>query len=71
MGRIQPQVQTLQYSGPVLSYYIDKFRPPEIIQASAPSVPEPTASAALPDESPKLEVLQVKAASDAQPEDST
>ncbi|QHN97585.1 uncharacterized protein DS421_18g628610 [Arachis hypogaea] len=32
-----PQVQTLQYSGPSLSYYINKFKPPESVQASAPA----------------------------------
>lgn len=35
-----PQVQTTDYSGPSLSYYINKFKPPEIVQASAPSPSE-------------------------------
>ncbi|KAK4801946.1 hypothetical protein SAY86_000149 [Trapa natans] len=69
----QPQVQTLKYSGPALSYYIGKFTPAEIVEASAPSLlaPEPTTPAALGDESPGPEVVQVQAASVAQPEDST
>nr|ACU17990.1 unknown [Glycine max] len=32
-----PQIQTAQYSGPSLSYYINKFTPPEITQVSVPS----------------------------------
>ncbi|MED6205805.1 3'-5' DNA helicase [Stylosanthes scabra] len=35
-----PQVQTLEYSGPSLSYYINKFKPPEIVQAAAPAETE-------------------------------
>ncbi|PON36851.1 proline-rich family protein [Parasponia andersonii] len=31
-----PPVQTVEYSGPSLTYYINKFKPQEIIQASAP-----------------------------------
>lgn len=44
-----PQAQTMEYSGPSLSYYINKFKPPEIIPASGadqietpPSTPEDT-----------------------------
>lgn len=70
VGKNDPQVQTPQYSGPALSYYIDKFRPLEIIQASAPSLPEPVASVAQP-ESPEPEVSQVQVNSDAQPVGST
>lgn len=32
-----PAVQTTIYSGPSLNYYIDKFKPPEVIPASAPT----------------------------------
>ncbi|OWM78473.1 protein MAINTENANCE OF PSII UNDER HIGH LIGHT 1 [Punica granatum] len=70
VSKNEPQVQMLEYSGPALSYYIDKFKPPEIIQASAPSPPEPIASVAEP-ESSTPEVPQVQAASDTQPEAST
>ena len=29
-----PQVQTVEYSGPSLTYYINKFKPQEMIEAS-------------------------------------
>ncbi|XP_060218287.1 protein MAINTENANCE OF PSII UNDER HIGH LIGHT 1 [Lycium barbarum] len=38
-----PPVQTIEYSGPSLSYYINKFKPAEVVQASvteAPTAPE-------------------------------
>ncbi|XP_016476080.2 protein MAINTENANCE OF PSII UNDER HIGH LIGHT 1 [Nicotiana tabacum] len=39
-----PPVQTMEYSGPSLSYYINKFKPAEIVQASvAPETEAPTA----------------------------
>ena len=69
VGKNEPQVQTLQYSGPSLSYYIDKFKPPEIIQALAPIQSEPVPS--LQSESPPPEVTQIQAASGDQPEAST
>ncbi|XP_057976308.1 protein MAINTENANCE OF PSII UNDER HIGH LIGHT 1 [Malania oleifera] len=40
VGKNPPQMQTMEYSGPSLSYYIKKFKPPEIIQALAPTVSE-------------------------------
>lgn len=40
VGKNPPQVQTLEYSGPSLSYYINKFKPQEIIQASVSSEAE-------------------------------
>ncbi|XP_040992604.1 protein MAINTENANCE OF PSII UNDER HIGH LIGHT 1-like [Juglans microcarpa x Juglans regia] len=40
VGKNPPQMQTLEYSGPSLSYYINKFKPQEIIQGSAPSQTE-------------------------------
>lgn len=50
VGKNPPtQAQTMEYSGPSLSYYINKFKPPEIIPASGadqietpPSTPEGT-----------------------------
>ncbi|KAJ9558559.1 hypothetical protein OSB04_013173 [Centaurea solstitialis] len=36
VGKNPPQVQTLDYSGPSLSYYISKFKPTEIVEVSAP-----------------------------------
>lgn len=43
VGKNSPQVeQTLEYNGPALSYYINKFKPPEVIQAAVqPSNSEP------------------------------
>ncbi|XP_030465728.1 protein MAINTENANCE OF PSII UNDER HIGH LIGHT 1 [Syzygium oleosum] len=61
VSKNEPQVQKAVYSGPSLSYYIDKFRPPEIIQASVPSQIE-SAVVAQPEMSAP-EVLQIQAAS--------
>ncbi|XP_044460775.1 protein MAINTENANCE OF PSII UNDER HIGH LIGHT 1 [Mangifera indica] len=35
-----PPQQTADYNGPSLTYYINKFKPPEIVQASVPSETE-------------------------------
>ncbi|XP_042486458.1 protein MAINTENANCE OF PSII UNDER HIGH LIGHT 1 [Macadamia integrifolia] len=40
VGKTSPQVQASEYAGPSLSYYINKFKPAEIIQASIPAQPE-------------------------------
>ncbi|KAI4332923.1 hypothetical protein L6164_017792 [Bauhinia variegata] len=48
-----PPVQTAEYSGPSLSYYINKFKPPEIVQASAPSQSEAPESS--PVEAPQIQ----------------
>ncbi|CAH2073769.1 unnamed protein product [Thlaspi arvense] len=71
-----PQPKPVDYSGPSLSYYINKFKPSEIVQASAPdlteappvaqqetSLPETMASEAQPEAS-----VSETTASDAQPE---
>ncbi|KAK7256942.1 hypothetical protein RIF29_30557 [Crotalaria pallida] len=63
-----PQVQTLEYSGPSLSYYISKFKPPEIIQESAPSPAEELSSSVQPDSS-TTEVSDVQVESQVQPEE--
>lgn len=44
VGKNSPQIQTLDYSGPSLSYYITKFKPTETVQASVPVAPEPESS---------------------------
>ncbi|KAJ0735244.1 putative protein maintenance of PSII under high light 1 [Helianthus annuus] len=44
VGKNPPQIQTLDYSGPSLSYYITKFKPSEIVQISVPTAPEPETS---------------------------
>lgn len=53
-----PQIQTAQYSGPSLTYYINKFKPPEIIEASVPS--EAELSSPVQPESSSSEVSQVQ-----------
>ncbi|KAK7322575.1 hypothetical protein VNO77_25961 [Canavalia gladiata] len=60
-----PQIQTAEYSGPSLSYYINKFKPPEITQVSGPSEAE-LSSSVQPESSP--EVSQVQVESQIQPE---
>ncbi|KAH6772429.1 proline-rich family protein [Perilla frutescens var. hirtella] len=40
VSKAPPVVQTVDYSGPSLSYYINKFTPPATVEASAPSVTE-------------------------------
>ncbi|CAL9181435.1 unnamed protein product [Musa hybrid cultivar] len=53
VSKSQPQVQTTEYSGPPLSYYIDKFKPVQIVEASAPAAPQTSApvEASVPPES--------------------
>lgn len=43
VGKNPPPVQTLDYSGPSLSYYITKFKPSEIVQISVPTETAPSA----------------------------
>ncbi|XP_031473867.1 protein MAINTENANCE OF PSII UNDER HIGH LIGHT 1 [Nymphaea colorata] len=40
VGKGTPDVKTTEYSGPSLSYYINKFKQPEIIEASIPAQPQ-------------------------------
>lgn len=42
VGKNPPQIQTLDYSGPSLSYYITKFKPSEIVQISVPAETAPS-----------------------------
>ncbi|KAI3445177.1 hypothetical protein Pfo_001842 [Paulownia fortunei] len=58
VGKNPPVVQTAEYSGPSLSYYINKFKPPEIIEASAPPVTE--SSTPLQTETSAQEVSQAE-----------
>nr|DAD42938.1 TPA_asm: hypothetical protein HUJ06_001168 [Nelumbo nucifera] len=59
VGKNQPQVQTTEYTGPSLSYYIDKFKPPEIIEASLPAKPE-SAPAIAESSTPDVPQVQVE-----------
>ncbi|OMP09294.1 hypothetical protein COLO4_05616 [Corchorus olitorius] len=69
VGKKAPQVQTVDYTGPTLTYYINKFKPPEIIQAAAPIETE-SPSPAQP-ESSAPEVSQIQVQSELPPESST
>lgn len=42
VGKNSPQIQTLDYSGPSLSYYITKFKPSEVLQVSVPTETAPS-----------------------------
>ncbi|KAK4414275.1 protein MAINTENANCE OF PSII UNDER HIGH LIGHT 1 [Sesamum alatum] len=72
VGKNPPVVQTAEYSGPSLSYYINKFTPPEIIEASAPP---PESSTPLETETSAQEVSQPEVQAEPQletlPSDST
>ncbi|KAK7271512.1 hypothetical protein RJT34_27475 [Clitoria ternatea] len=64
-----PQIQTAEYSGPSLGYYISKFKPQEITQVSAPSDAE-LPSSVQPESSPP-EVSEVQVEAQIQPETSS
>ncbi|CAK9143986.1 unnamed protein product, partial [Ilex paraguariensis] len=66
IGKNPPQMQTMEYSGPSLSYYINKFKPPEIIQASVPT--EAETSTSIDSEISAPVVTQVEVESEYQPE---
>ncbi|XP_058187641.1 protein MAINTENANCE OF PSII UNDER HIGH LIGHT 1 isoform X2 [Rhododendron vialii] len=70
VGKKPPQIQTLEYSGPSLSYYIDKFKPTETLQASA-SVENETSVSVQPESKNASEVSEVQAESVYQPDAST
>uniref|UniRef100_A0A1D1ZFF1 Protein MAINTENANCE OF PSII UNDER HIGH LIGHT 1 n=1 Tax=Anthurium amnicola TaxID=1678845 RepID=A0A1D1ZFF1_9ARAE len=59
VGKNPPQVQTTEYSGPPLSYYINKFKPANIVEAAIPL--EPRSSPAVQSES-SPQVLPVEEA---------
>ncbi|GKU91397.1 hypothetical protein SLEP1_g5278 [Rubroshorea leprosula] len=70
VGKNQPAgVQTTEYTGPSLSYYINKFKPPEIIEAAAPSVRESASSVTGGSSAPEVSQIQVQA--EIQPKPST
>ncbi|KAL7157928.1 hypothetical protein ABFS83_02G108800 [Erythranthe nasuta] len=57
-------VQTAEYSGPSLSYYINKFKPPEIIEASSPAPPVADIDTSAP-----LQITEEAAATSAAPQE--
>ncbi|KAA8519290.1 hypothetical protein F0562_013546 [Nyssa sinensis] len=69
VGKNPPQMQTVEYSGPSLSYYISKFKPPEMIQASVLPTETETSTSVRP-ESSAPEVSQVQVESVYQPDTS-
>ncbi|KAK9153374.1 hypothetical protein Sjap_000854 [Stephania japonica] len=52
-------VQSLDYSGPSLTYYINKFKPPETVEASVATQSENTATAQLESSAPEAPQVQV------------
>ncbi|KAG1370025.1 protein MAINTENANCE OF PSII UNDER HIGH LIGHT 1 [Cocos nucifera] len=62
VGKNQPQVQSIgiDYSGPPLSYYIDKFKPVDVVEASAPpeSRTSPNLEATVPPESSSYSTIE-------------
>ncbi|KAI8536525.1 hypothetical protein RHMOL_Rhmol10G0264300 [Rhododendron molle] len=70
VGKKPPQIQTPEYSGPSLSYYINKFKPTETLQASA-SVENETSVSVQPESKNAPEVSEVQAESVYQPDAST
>ncbi|KAE8657578.1 bifunctional purine biosynthesis protein purH-like [Hibiscus syriacus] len=65
VGKNSPPVKTVEYIGPTFSYYINKFKPTNIIHAAAPSVTKTTSSELPP------EVSEIKVQSELQPEPSS
>jgi hypothetical protein len=59
-----PQVQTVEYSGPSLTYYyyINKFKPQEMIEASVPSQTESSSSVQVDSSAEEVPQIQVKSA---------
>jgi hypothetical protein len=57
-----PQVQTVEYSGPSLTYYINKFKPQEMIEASVPSQTESSSSVQVDSSAEEVPQIQVKTA---------
>ena len=55
-----PQVQTVEYSGPSLTYYINKFKPQEMIEASVPSQTETSSSVQVDSSAEEVPQIQVK-----------
>ncbi|XP_010930588.1 protein MAINTENANCE OF PSII UNDER HIGH LIGHT 1 [Elaeis guineensis] len=60
VGKNQPQVQSIDYSGPPLSYYINKFKPVNIVEASVPpeSQTSPNLEATVPPESSSYSTIE-------------
>ncbi|KAJ6702971.1 PROTEIN MAINTENANCE OF PSII UNDER HIGH LIGHT 1 [Salix viminalis] len=57
-------ITTAEYKGPSLSYYINKFKPGEIIQAAVPSQTEPPSSIQADSSMPEVPEIEVQSAPD-------
>lgn len=66
VGNKAPEVQTVEYSGPPLSYYINKFKPASIVEATA--LPElqssPSVEASVPPEASDSSTVEAAAPSE-------
>ncbi|KDP40568.1 hypothetical protein JCGZ_24567 [Jatropha curcas] len=72
VGKNEPvQVQTVEYSGPSLSYYINKFKPPEIVEAAVPSQLEPAPSVQSETSAPEVPQMEVQSQLQAEPPSSS
>ncbi|GAB4827755.1 hypothetical protein Ancab_034641 [Ancistrocladus abbreviatus] len=60
VGKTPPRMQTMEYSGPSLSYYINKFKPPEIIQASVPTQSENSLTSQSESSVPQVSAFEVE-----------
>lgn len=70
VGKNQPQVQSIDYSGPPLSYYINKFKPVNIVEASVPTESQTTTNleATAPPESESSSYLTIEASVPPEPQ---
>ncbi|XP_065868893.1 protein MAINTENANCE OF PSII UNDER HIGH LIGHT 1 [Euphorbia lathyris] len=74
VGKSPVNVQTSElYSGPSLSYYINKFKPPEIVEAAVPIATEsaPSVEVEVPSENSAPEAPQVEVQSQIEAESSS
>ncbi|QCD95523.1 protein MAINTENANCE OF PSII UNDER HIGH LIGHT 1 [Vigna unguiculata] len=63
-----PQIQPTEYTGPSLTYYINKFKPPEITEVSVRSEAEAEPSLAVQPDSAAPDLSQVQVEAQIQPE---
>ncbi|KAJ0977311.1 hypothetical protein J5N97_012785 [Dioscorea zingiberensis] len=67
LSKNTPQIQTSDYSGPPLSYYINKFKPNDTVEASVPSEPQTlTVEASVPPESQTSSTIEASASPEPQ-----
>lgn len=71
VGKNPPQMQAVEYNGPSLSYYINKFKSSEIIQAAVPSQTESSSSIQPGSSAPEVSQIQVESQYQPEPSAST